>query len=174
MKKSYKLLSLVAALLLALSLGVVGCQRPAKPTPDNNVPNYNSPNTQVPNNNMNRNMNNDNNMNTDLSYRADTIANKVANLKEVNDCTVIISGNTAIVGVDMKNQVEGNLTTDLKKKIENTVRNADKDIRNVTVTADADLFQRIQNIGRDIRGGKPISGFGEEIEEIIRRVTPSM
>ena len=167
MKKGLRLLSLVAVLLLVLSLGVVGCQRPAKPTPNNNM------NRDINNNNINRDIN-DNNLDTNLSDRADKIANNVANLKEVNDATVIISGNTAIVGVDIKNQIEGNLTTNLKKKVESTVRNTDKNIKNVTVTADADIFQRIQNIGRDIRTGKPISGFGNEIEEIIRRITPSM
>ncbi|MGF7056968.1 YhcN/YlaJ family sporulation lipoprotein [Brassicibacter mesophilus] len=172
MKKSFRFLSLAVVLLLVLSLGVVACQRPAKPTPYNNTPN-NDMNRNINNNNINRDIN-DNNMNTDLSDRADKIANNVANLKEVNSATVVISGNTAIVGVDIKNQVEGNLTTDLKKKVEKTVRNTDKSITNVTVTADADLFKRIQNIGRDIRTGKPISGFGNEIEEIIRRITPSM
>lgn len=169
MKKGYRFLSLVAILLLVLSLGIVGCQRPAKPTPYNNTRNDDM-NGNINDDNIGRNINNSN---ADLSDRADKIAENVADLKEVNDATVIISGNTAIVGVDIKDQIEGALTTNLKKKVEKTVRNTDKSIRNVTVTADADLFKRIQNIGRDIRAGKPISGFGSEIEEIIRRITPS-
>lgn len=107
-----------------------------------------------------------------MSTRASAIAQKVANLKEVNNCSVLLSGNTAIVGVDMKNNIQGKMTTDLKQKIERIVKNVDGSIKNVSVTADPDLYTRISNMAKDIRDGRPISGFANEFQEILRRITP--
>ncbi|NMB28059.1 MAG: YhcN/YlaJ family sporulation lipoprotein [Tissierellia bacterium] len=107
-----------------------------------------------------------------MSTRANAIAQKIANLNEVNNCSVLLSGNTAIVGVDMENNLQGKMTTDLKQKIEKTVKDADNSIKNVSVTADPNLYTRISNMAKDIRDGRPISGFANEFQEILRRITP--
>ncbi|KNF09865.1 putative sporulation lipoprotein YhcN/YlaJ [Gottschalkia purinilytica] len=112
--------------------------------------------------------------NNSMLERSDRIAKKVAELNEVNSATTAITGNTALVGVNLKNNTEGTITSDIKNKVQATVKEADPAITNVVVTADADLIERIENVGRDVRNGKPISGLTQEIEEIIRRVTPNM
>ena len=61
---------------------------------------------------------------------------------------------------------------DLKRKIENVVKNTDNHISNVSVTANPNLFTRISNMSRDIRSGNPISGFAKEFQEILRRINP--
>ena len=104
--------------------------------------------------------------------RASTIAQRVADLSEVNKCSVVINDNTALVGVDLKSHVEGKMTTDLKRRIETTVKNTDSSIKHVSVTADPNLYTRISNMVTDIERGKPISGFAGEIKEILRRITP--
>lgn len=114
------------------------------------------------------------NVDTNLSDRAEDIARKVANLNDVNSATVVISGDTALVGVDMKNNLEGKITDDLKRKVEKVVKDTDDKIDNVSVTADPDLYKRLDNMARDIRNGKPISGFSKEIQEMLRRITPNM
>lgn len=113
----------------------------------------------------------DNNMNN-LSRRANSIARRIAQLDEVNRCSVLLSGDTAIVGVDMANNLEGRMTTELKQKIENIVKDMDNNIKNVSITADPDLFTRISNMARDIRDGRPITGFANQFQEILRRITP--
>ena len=135
----------------------------------NRIRNKNRLNNQTGNNNMIRN-----NRDNTASNRAEKIAKKVSSLNDVNNATVVISGNTALVGVNMKNNLEGKMTNDLKNKVEKTVRNTDTNIKNVSVTADADLYKRLSNMARDVRTGKPISGFAKEIQEILRRITPSM
>lgn len=107
-----------------------------------------------------------------MSTRASAIAQRVANLKEVNNCSVLLSGNTAIVGVDIKNTLHDKMTTDLKQKIEKTVKNVDNSVKSVSITADPDLYTRISNMAKDIRDGRPISGFANEFQEILRRITP--
>ena len=107
-----------------------------------------------------------------MSTKANAIAQRIANLNEVNSCSVVLSGNTCIVGVDMKNNLQGKMTTDLKQKIERTVKNSDKSVKNVSVTADPDLFTRINNMSTDVVNGKVITGFAREFQEILRRITP--
>lgn len=108
----------------------------------------------------------------DMAKKATNIAEKITNLKEINSASVLISGNSCIVGVDIKNNIEGKMTTDLKQKIERIVRNTDNSIKYVSITADPDLYTRIRNMAADIANGRPISGFANEFEEILRRITP--
>lgn len=189
MKNGFKLISLVAILVLVLSIGMVGCtiRRSEKPnTPYNNSLNnpmqrstdFSGNTTNQDNLNPNRNLN-DNMIDRNINYteqavadKAARIADKVDDLKEINRATVVISGNTCLVGVNMDDNIEGSMTTNLKNRIEKIVKDTDKNITNVSVTANADLFKRIENMGRDIRAGKPLSGFANEVEEIIRRITP--
>lgn len=146
-------------------------------TNQNRVGNNNAIDNNKIDSNLNNNARNKDMVRTDrnlnMTDRAEKIARNVAKLKEVNSATCVITGNTALVGIDMKDNIEGNMTNDLKRKVESSVRNTDKNINNVTVTADADLYKRISNMARDIRNGKPITGFTDEIQEMLRRITPS-
>lgn len=124
---------------------------------------------------VNPNNNRDNNIvdkSNNMSKRADTIAKKVTDLNEVNSSSVLLTGNTCIVGVNIKNNIEGKTTSDLKQKIEKTVKNTDNEVKNVSITADPDIYKRISNMATDIGNGNPISGFADEFEEILRRITP--
>ncbi|SHK05909.1 YhcN/YlaJ family sporulation lipoprotein [Tepidibacter formicigenes] len=112
------------------------------------------------------------NLTTTVNNRSNQIARNCNKLSGVNNSTVAISGNTAVVGVDLDKNVEGNLTEDLKRKIESTVKATDKNITNVVVTADIDLYERIKKVGQDIKAGRPLTGLGNELQEIIRRISP--
>lgn len=107
------------------------------------------------------------------SIRAAKIAMNVAKIPEVNKATVVISGNTAIVGIDMKSKVQGAHETDVKKKVEKTVRDTDKGIKHVSTTSDPDLYTRLTNISKGIAAGRPLSEFTKQITEILKRITPS-
>ncbi|SDX55424.1 YhcN/YlaJ family sporulation lipoprotein [Tepidimicrobium xylanilyticum] len=114
----------------------------------------------------------DNSMNN-MSTRANAIARRITNLNEVNRCSVLLSGDTAIVGVDINDNFEGKMSENLKIKIENIVKDMDNNITNVSVTADPDLFTRISNMAKDIREGRPITGFARQFQEILRRISPT-
>ena len=134
---------------------------------DNDVNDFNNNNT---NNRIVRN--NNNNMNN-VSKKAKQIAEKIERLDNIDEAYVLISGNTAIVGVDMENNVEGQVTNELKNKIEQIVKDSAANIKNVSITADPDLLTRIQNMAEDIMNGRPITGFAEQFEEILRRIAPT-
>lgn len=113
-----------------------------------------------------------NELEQDLTVRADRIVNEIVRLEEVRSATVVISENTALVGVTLTGAGEGEMDRDVERKIEETVKETDRNIDRVAVTADPDLFTRIENIAREAGRGRPLSGFGREIEEIFRRITP--
>lgn len=105
--------------------------------------------------------------------KAQVLAEKISDLKNINSATVVVSGNTAWVGVDLAAKMENKMTNALKNEITTLVKKEDKDITTVYVTADADTVTRLRNIARDITNGKPLSGFINELNEIGRRITPS-
>lgn len=178
MKRYFRLISLFTILALVISFSLVGCaSRQNRPdvTDDNELNrnlNYTGDDIDLNrnlNNDLNRSMTNDSGS---TSGQSNIIAKKIEDFDEVNKATVVITGETALVGVDIKSNLEGEITNSLKDKIEETVREYNKNIKRVSVTADPDLFSRIRNIGVDINNGRPLSGFANEIEEILRRINP--
>lgn len=170
-----KKIAIFVVLVLGFTIFAAACKTttPQKPyvgkgKVENRIMNKGNMKNQIGNNNMVKN-----NRDSTLSSRAEKVAKKVQDLKEVNSATVLLSGKTAIVGVNINENVEGKVTTQLKNKIEKVVKQTDASITNVNVTADADLYKRISNMANDIRTGKPISGFANEFQEILRRIIPS-
>ncbi|MBM7869441.1 YhcN/YlaJ family sporulation lipoprotein [Clostridium pascui] len=108
----------------------------------------------------------------DLHERAQKVANAVKAVDGIKDATVVITEKRALVGVNIGNNVEGNLTDKIKSSVETKVKATDKEIETVAVSADPDLFTRISKVGQGIQAGKPLSEFGNEIKEIFNRVVP--
>lgn len=173
--KLSKSLVLFACILLLLMVAV-GCgqgRNVQRDTENDNVPRttrWTTPRTpttpSAPNVTPTR-VNNNQYMN-----RARRIADKVANLKEVESATCVISGSTAIIGVQFDDQYKGEMTDEIKKKIDQLVKRTDTRINRVAVTADPDLVSRIEDIFEDIGQGKPLSGFVKEINELLNRIQP--
>lgn len=112
------------------------------------------------------------NMAGDLYQRSTKIANEVAKIKGIKSANVVISDDRALIGVDMENNAEGKITDALKSQVESTTKKTDNRIKTVAVSADPDIFERISNVGTGIQEGKPLSEFGNEIEELFRRIMP--
>ncbi|NEZ47195.1 YhcN/YlaJ family sporulation lipoprotein [Clostridium niameyense] len=110
--------------------------------------------------------------NGDLSNRAKKIADELVKIDGIEKASVVISEKRALVGVTLPSSAEGKITNELKKKVEDKVKSTDKEIDNVAVSADADIYQRISKVSEGIIGGKGIKEFGDEIGELFRRITP--
>lgn len=111
---------------------------------------------------------------TQDTAKARDLAKKISDMKNVNSATVVLSGNKAWVGVDLAAKLEKKMTNAMKNEITTLVKKEDKNITTVYVTADADTVSRLRNIAKDIAAGKPVSGFIKELNEIGRRITPSV
>ncbi|RKD34288.1 YhcN/YlaJ family sporulation lipoprotein [Thermohalobacter berrensis] len=197
MKKYLKIVSLLTLLFIVFTLLFVGCRPAERP----NLPNEEQPgevdrgndgdidddgDTDLDNDmnndmdedldrDMDRNMNRDINrdMNDDLSMRAENIADSLVDIPGIDDATVVISENTALVGVQYVNGRNNGFTATMNERVEDTVRRVDRRINNVVVTADPNLFEQIDDIATGINRGRPMTGFTQEIQDILRRIQPT-
>jgi YhcN/YlaJ family sporulation lipoprotein len=104
---------------------------------------------------------------------AQDLEEKITQLNEVDQARVVLMDQKAWVGVRLKDRVNGNLTDTVKTEIADLVKKEDSSIQTVYVTADANIVDRLETIRNDLAGGKPISGFSDELTEFGRRITPS-
>lgn len=146
------------------------------PVPQNTV----NPNTTIPGqenrdrtgNNTLRPDNDTNQMGANVQDRAKKLAEAATKQKEVKSASCLITGDTAMVGLQFNKQYEGELTDTIKEQVDRRVREADNMIDRVIVTADPDIVSRIEEIVQETGKGRPISGFTKELNEMINRINP--
>jgi len=164
-------LLLVVILLFVFTVGIA-CTPQQRPAPRNNDPGVGD--TQMENNNRNTN-DNLNTRNTEAQKKAKQLADEIVDqVRGINAATVVFAEEIAYVGIDLHADYTGNEAENVKKQVARVVKQEDPDIETVYVTEDADTFTRLQKIGRDIENGRPISGFLDELQNMFKRVTPSM
>lgn len=91
----------------------------------------------------------------------------------VTNAHCVVFGNTAIVGIDVDAKMERSKVGTLKYSVAEAFRKDPYGI-DALVTADMDLTQRLNEIGADIRRGRPIAGFAEEMADIMGRIVPQL
>lgn len=85
----------------------------------------------------------------------------------------VVMGKTAVVGIDVDAGLERARVGSIKYTVAEALRK-DPQGAGAVVTADIDLNQRIAEIGQKISGGHPISGFANELADIIGRIIPQL
>jgi len=158
--KRTSLFVLFLALLIVMSLVVSACAPAQKPLqdPDPRL-------TPQQNNNVPERVNN-------AQAKAEEIARACDAVPGVEDSTVVISGNTAYVGLDVEGNLEGQEAQNVERAVIQKALAQDPSIRRCVVSSDADTVSRLKNIYQGVRRGTPISTFGNELEEIGRRIAP--
>lgn len=130
--------------------------------------------TNVNTNNGNRLGTNDNSNNRNRVDVADEVADKVTELKEVQDANVFVTNRNAYVAVRLSGGNANNVLTDnVERKITDKVREADKDIDNVYISENADFYDRMNGYRNDLRNGNQNNGFFERFTETIQDVFPN-
>ncbi|KEJ04373.1 hypothetical protein N494_02060 [Clostridium botulinum A2B7 92] len=181
-KNNKKLLFTTGLLSLSLLLGTGCTNKSAKNPPANNATknvtekakentaNKNAANGNATNENATKG--NTTTATGDLSHRSQKIADELVKIKGIEKARVVISERRALVGVTIPNSAEGKMTSDLKKKVDDTVKKTDKEIDTVAVSADADVYNRITKIADGIKEGRGIQEFGTEFKELFNRIIP--
>lgn len=126
--------------------------------------------TDMYNNNLNNNANANNNTTT---KRADNIARAIEQLQGVENATVVVTGNTAYVGIDMDENTNIANARDIKREVSQKVRANATDINTVYVSAEADFMDRLRNVGNGLRNGRPVDAFTTELNEMVQRLAPA-
>jgi YhcN/YlaJ family sporulation lipoprotein len=111
------------------------------------------------------------NLNTeDVTERLENLAKSVP---QVEDATCVVIGNTAVVGIDVKGNLDRSRVGTLKYTVAEALKKDPHGV-NAIITADIDIGSRLSEIRKDIRNGRPVSGFAEEMADIIGRIMPQI
>ncbi|MGI6713350.1 MAG: YhcN/YlaJ family sporulation lipoprotein [Bacillota bacterium] len=154
---------LLISMLCVFSLVIGGCAPAKKPPNPVSPPAENNLKTPAPSPTP-----------TVTESRATRIAQACDKVSGVKESTVVISGNTAYVGLDIAANVEKEKTNSIEKECIKKAKSADTATKTVLVTSDADTVTRLKKIYQGIKEGKPISSFSRELTEISRRITPKI
>jgi len=167
-KKGKRLITIVVVLVTLLIMAS-GCSVARKPaSPGANAPDTRSapvPTTPAPTKSLPTTP-------AEVDRLAARLAGEAQKVSGVKRATVVLSGNTVIVGLEIKPNIEEKQTTAIKREVVRRIKEADKRIRTVEVTTNPNIITRIKRIAEGIGQGRPISAFGREVEEILRRVVP--
>ncbi len=90
---------------------------------------------------------------------------------QVRHATCVVMGNTAVIGIDVDAKLDRSRVGTIKYSVAQTLRK-DPYGKNAIVTADMDLYQRLREIRQETMRGRPLSGFAEEMADIIGRIVP--
>jgi YhcN/YlaJ family sporulation lipoprotein len=113
-----------------------------------------------------------------------TQANRLSRICEtvpgVDNATVVVSGNTAYVGVDTDGDLTGrniaygtaNDLSAVKSQCAQKVRSANPQIQTVYVSTDTNFFERLRKVGNGTRNGTMTNNFRNELNELVRGLTP--
>jgi YhcN/YlaJ family sporulation lipoprotein len=164
----------LTAYLLIIMMGLSGCQT-ASPSPNNQA---SPPGGQeqvevrqtVPKEEAQKEQRINNQTAQEIAERLVKIAIRVPS---VNDATAVVFGRNAIVGIDVPAKLDRSRIGTIKYSVAEALREDPYGARTV-VTADTDTMQRLREIAADVRKGRPITGFTEELADMAGRLMPQL
>lgn len=98
-------------------------------------------------------------------------AARVARLTGVKQANVLVTKHNAYVAA-VVNTPENQLPRTLENHIAKAVRTADPTIQNVYVSTNPEFVDRVNQYVENVRQGRPISGFIDELGTMIQRIFP--
>jgi YhcN/YlaJ family sporulation lipoprotein len=106
----------------------------------------------------------------EISKRLVGLATSIPN---VNDATAVVLGKYAIVGIDVNAKIDRSQVGSIKYSVAESLRKDPYGAKAIVV-ADADTYQRLQEIQADIKKGRPVQGIMEELSDIAGRLMPEI
>ncbi|MGE6378274.1 YhcN/YlaJ family sporulation lipoprotein [Peribacillus muralis] len=94
-------------------------------------------------------------------------------IPEVNGATAVVLGKYAIVGIDIDQDIERSQVGTIKYSVGEALKH-DPNGASAIIVADPDLNERIREVAKDIKGGKPVRGILNELADITSRVIPEV
>lgn len=91
----------------------------------------------------------------------------------VNDATAVVLGRLAVVGIDVKDNLERSKVESIKYSVVQALK-SDPYGANAAVVADPDTVNRLRAMGKEIQAGRPVKGILDELAAIVGRVLPEV
>lgn len=109
--------------------------------------------------------------------RATVIANEINKNTQIKKSAVVVTGNTAIVGLTLNEELTDGKLVELKRLIEKTVKKIDLEIDHVAVSSAPDLYGKILdasgNTDKEREELKEDEGVKEN-EDVLFRLIPTI
>ena len=164
-----KIVQITMGLLLVTSL--VGCGTSNKNDNANDNKEDDTVTQETTDTNTDQATENGANQNEDPKFElADDVADKIAEMDEVESANVIVTDNNAYVGVVLKEGVEE--SDDLKSKIADQAKATNGNFNNVYVSSNPDFAEQVTEYGDKIRANEPVEGLFEGFSDTVNRVFP--
>jgi YhcN/YlaJ family sporulation lipoprotein len=115
-----------------------------------------------------------NNVTTKIENRFDiaqTAADRILRINGVKSANVLVTKHNAYVAA-VVNTPANQIPRALEDQIANEVRATDPTIQNVYVSTNPEFVDRVRQYVDDVRHGRPVSGFFNELNQIIQRIFP--
>lgn len=118
--------------------------------------------------------------NTGRTSQASGIERAVEQMTGVRDATVVVSGNTAYVGLDTSGSMNGqNIsygsttgTSALKQACARRVKASNPQIQTVYVSTDPNFINRLRRVGDGVNSGNPVTSFRKDLSDLVRGLIP--
>lgn len=94
-------------------------------------------------------------------------------MPDVKDATAVVLGPYAVVGIDVKDDLERSEAESVKYTVAQGLKD-DRYGANAVVVADPDTVARLREMSKDIQAGRPVSGIMDELAAIVGRVLPEV
>ena len=94
-------------------------------------------------------------------------------LPNITDASAVVFGKYAIVGIDVKSNVERATVGSIKYSVAEALKKDPHGARAIVI-ADPDMTARLKEVQEDIKNGKPIQGIMTELADIAGRLMPEI
>lgn len=102
---------------------------------------------------------------------ANRLVQLASRVKGVQHATAVVLGKYAVVGITVDGHLDRPQVGVIKYSTAEALKE-DPQGAAAVVTANPAIVQRLQEMSDDIRNGRPIAGFAEELADIVGRIIP--
>ena len=107
----------------------------------------------------------------DWTKNAAQIEAQLAQISEISQARVVVTGNTALVGVKFDSAYQGEMTERIREMVAAKVMAADPQITTVAVTSDEEDVNRVYELSDSALAGRNLDDVTNDINEIVRNAT---
>lgn len=163
-----KLTKNIFLFLLLMLITLTGCTAAEKPSPDLN-------NMLVDQDEIDRYIIEDNERRkNDVSYqqviKAEAIADALVREEKIYDATVVLYDDHALVGIEIVEDIQGNISKEIREKVQSIVKEMDNKINTVTISSDDEIFNKIDKLQHSLIKGDERKNISKEIDSILKEI----
>lgn len=107
----------------------------------------------------------------DWANRVSEIEAAIAQISEISQARVVVTGSTALAGVKFDNAYKGEMTERIREMVAAEVLRADPSIQTVAVTSEPGDVDKVYAIADEIRSGRSADELAADINAIVRNAT---